>query len=435
MAVLAAAVWRVRPSGSNTNGGGYDGTNYPGGTDYSQQNSAQASGTNATTSGAGSTTFTDATAAAFTSSMVGNCIQITAGTNFQTGFYFVVTFTNANSVVLDRTPSSGGAGSAGVWKLGGGWADFWTNTPSTGPVVANNTVFILGSGTPNPAAYTYDYTTTVAFGPAGNNVVYANDPSTPGYKAFPDTTGGMPVVKWNHTGNVFNNASGNDFVCKGLWFVGTANSVTGVNLFNNTATNTLFYVLGCIYDQFSFDTRFAIANNGPVALYGCEVFTSVAPGANGTKEAILSNIAAVWVVGCNIHDTVGPGITTVGAGLTITNTIIAKCRATGITMQTTAAPVFMRNCTIDGNIGSGVNITAAGQTSSVGMVSNIFSNHTQAGTYGINNSAGGIGQLLIDFNVFYNNTTDLNNLSYGPHDTHGGANPYVGQATENYALA
>ena len=42
---------------------------------------------------------------------------------------------------------------------------------------------------------------------------------------------------------------------------------------------------------------------------------------------------------------------------------------------------------------------------------------------------------FIDYNVFYNNTTDVNAISYGAHDTHGGSNPYVGQSAENYTLA
>ena len=150
MTIGATAVWRVRPSGNNLNGGGYDAGIAGAATDYSKQNAAQATGTNGTTSGAGSTTFTDATAAAFTTLMPGNCIQIASGTNFQAGFYFVISRTNASSVVLDRTPSSGGAGASGVWKLGGGWADF--SNLATAPV-SNNTCLVLGSGTPNPAAY------------------------------------------------------------------------------------------------------------------------------------------------------------------------------------------------------------------------------------------------------------------------------------------
>ncbi len=122
MAINASAVWRVRPGGSNVNGGGYDAAISGAGTDYSQQDAAQVSGTAGTA--AGTTTFTDATANNFTSAMIGNAIWIASGAGFTAGAYFVTGFTSSSIVTLDRSP---GTGSAAVWKLGGAWADFWTN--------------------------------------------------------------------------------------------------------------------------------------------------------------------------------------------------------------------------------------------------------------------------------------------------------------------
>src|ERR1700680_1745544 len=192
MAITATAAWRVRPSGVNTNGGGYDAGIAGAATDYSQQNAAQASGTNGAT--VGTTDFADVTAAAFTSAMIGNAIYIT-GAGQTTGFYFVVAFVSAAHVTLDRSP---GTGTSATWHLGGGWADWWTNT--TANIVPGNIVYILGSGTPNPASYTYDYVSPASFVPVSGNataglITFANDPGTPGYKAPPDTTGGMPVIQ------------------------------------------------------------------------------------------------------------------------------------------------------------------------------------------------------------------------------------------------
>src|SRR5271170_4168055 len=182
MAVNATAIWRVRPSGSNTNGGGYDPGISGAATDYSQQNTAQATGTLGTASG--TATFTDA-GGAFTSAMVGNALWIASGAGFTVGAYFIVTFNSSTSVVLDRSP---GTGTVAHWALGGGWADFWTNGASTGPAVGGNFIYILGSGIPNPTSYVIDYTAP-SFIPqsAGTGIVtFANDPSTPGYKAAPD---------------------------------------------------------------------------------------------------------------------------------------------------------------------------------------------------------------------------------------------------------
>jgi hypothetical protein len=428
MAILASAVWRVRPSGNNLNGGGYDTGIAGAATDYSQQNAAQAIGTNGATTGAGVTTFTDATAGAFTSAMVGNCIQIASGTNFQAGFYFVTAFTNANSVVLDRTPTSGGAGSAGVWKLGGGWADFITNTTfATSQIVSGNTIFVLGSGTPNPAGYVYDYTVTSAFhlieGSTLGEIILANDPLTPGYKAPPDTTGGMPTVKVNTVAANFIQIG-----CvriAGLWFIANAmNAGKSVIIDSNTqGPNVIF---GCVFDQLSSDAQLCSTNQNAYgfAVVGCEVYSSNSTTGGANYAVSLTGSQSAVIVNCNIHDAVGKGVNlNIGS---ISNSIIAKCFGSGITIGNNGG--FVMNNTIDANGGSGI---AAGAGAM--LINNIVSNHVTGGTFGIN---AGPNLVLADYTVFYNNTTDYSNsLPYSAHDTHGGSNPYVGQPTEDYDLA
>jgi hypothetical protein len=442
MAILASAIWRVRPSGNNLNGGGYDPGIAGAATDYSQQNAAQATGTNATTTGAGSTNFTDATAAAFTSAMIGNCIQIASGTNFQAGVYFVTAFTNANTVVLDRSPTSGGAGSAGVWKLGGGWATIGTNTTSAlGFVVPGNTIFILGSGTPNPSSYVYDYTPAFFTPPAGDAtaglITFANDPATPGYKAPPDTTGGMPVIKIANTLVNFQ-----DFIMlSGLYIVSSGAGASGI--LRGKSTGAGCRAVGCVHDQFSYDTAFMFENGNQICM-GCEVFSSVAPGGAGSNPAIQTNGYTAIAIGCNIHDTVGPGIN-VGGGsdcVMVIDTIIAKCRGDGIKFVG-SSPIFatvIKNCTIDGNTGNGITVTSSAGLSEAAILNNIISNHTGGGKSGIAISAGTTAvndriKIFIDYNVYYNNTADVTAISLGAHSTSGGSNPYVGQSTENYTLA
>src|ERR1700693_2557717 len=102
MSLSASTVWEVRPGvGSDTNGGGY--VTGAGGTDYSQQNSKNSSGSNISTTdgvGAGSTTITSALAA-FTSAIVGNIIY------FDGAWYEVVTFSNSTTIIVDRNTTSG----------------------------------------------------------------------------------------------------------------------------------------------------------------------------------------------------------------------------------------------------------------------------------------------------------------------------------------
>lgn len=423
MAVGATAIWRVRPSGSNTNGGGYDPGISGAATDYSQQDAAQATGSHGTATG--TTNFADTVAAAFTSAMVGNAIWIASGAGFTPGAYFVTAFVNASNVTLDRSP---GTGTVAAWALGGGWADFWTNTTSSGPVVAGNTVYILGSGTPNPSSYTYDYTLTTNVNLVSGNVsgfgvvAFANDPSTPGYKAPPDTTGGMPVVRLNGNKSVFITTTKDKWL--GIWFVANALVATNTIL---TDGNSQGFSFGCVFDQFGSDCICLSAFSD----VGSEFFSSVVPGSAGSSFALF--VASNQLTGTNIHDTVGPGMRLGGNGQ-IVNCIIAKCGANGISFNGATSVIF--NCTIDGNVGHGIDGTFSILQNFV--FNNIISNHTGVGKYGIydGGQTAGTKSQFIDYNVYYNNTTDIGpGLIYGPHDTHGGSNPYVGQSTENYTLA
>src|SRR3990167_5264823 len=117
---LPAAVYEIRTSAtaSNVNGGGFNSAR--GGTDYSQQDAAQLTGTDLTCTAA-STTITSATGG-FTSIMVGNFIHLTAltGTGAIVGWYEIVTFTDTNNVIVDRTPTNGVNNiTAGTFYVGG----------------------------------------------------------------------------------------------------------------------------------------------------------------------------------------------------------------------------------------------------------------------------------------------------------------------------
>lgn len=141
-------VYEVRTTGASTNGGCYNLASDPG-TDYSQQDSAQLSLSDLATTGA-VTTLTSATGG-FTSAMVGNCIYISSGTNFTVGYYYISAYTDTNTVTLDRTPTSAGAGSSGVGDVGGA-VDHPDRVDSS--LVSGNKVFVedgdyqrLGSNT------------------------------------------------------------------------------------------------------------------------------------------------------------------------------------------------------------------------------------------------------------------------------------------------
>jgi Right handed beta helix region len=427
------------------------------GTDYSQQDAAQVtfngSTVTATTVGVGATiTLLGYTA---TAADVGNCLQIASGTNFIAGHYFI-TAQGGTTWTLDRNCTSG-AGAAMVGRMGGGWADPQTNlTSALGILVPGNTVYVLGSGIPNPASYTYDYTCASYIqlpngSAAAGYIKIAGDPATPSFKWAPDTSGGMPVIKYNN-GLVYYNSNFSKFA--GLYFVASAAGTFGAS--NGTLDCALYMVAyGCVLDQFSFDVSFGPQQAGDFQIIGCEVFTSVAPGANGSQAALrasqTSSTGNSIILGCNVHDTVGNGIQLGKSAASIEtcivlDCIVAKCRGVGITLDGNAsqtAPEFIlmiKNCTIDGNLGHGIEFVQQTHIPRSHVSNNIISNQTQASKVGLKVDSGtaaanDVAFGFCDFNVYYNNTSDVSGIDYGPHDTYGGSNPYVGQATENYTLA
>lgn len=445
MAVGATANWRVRPSGNNANGGGFDPGIASPGTDFSQQNTAQVAfnGTTvrATTAGVGAVITLVGYSA--TAADIANCLHITGGTNFITGWYFI-TAQGGSTWTLDRNCTSG-AGAAMTGNMGGGWADPFTNTTTGAAIlVPGNNVFILGSGTPNPSSYTLDYTcpgtaVTFAAGDTTNGYIsFLNDPATPGYKASPDTTGGMPTIKVPiGTGGSNNiNLSGNSL--EGLWFIWTASQATDSMI--NQTSQTRDTIIGCVFDLFNSNGR-VLQLVGGGYVFGCEGFTSVT-GA-GPSNVFLYVANPSFVSSCNIHDlpsTLG-GITAQGP-ITVANCIIAKTAGDGVILPSNQTTASVINCTVDGNTGNGITIDiSTGQVDREVVFNTIISNHTGVGKFGLRNSgdrnATQASQIavFIDYNTYYNNTANYSVINAGVHDTALIVTPYVASSTGNYALA
>jgi len=105
MALASAFVWEVRTTGSDTqcSGGFKAGAS---GTDYSNQDAAQFSGTNLAIDLTTNTKVTSATHN-FVAADVGNTIQITAGVGYTTGVYEIISVAS-NAATLDRSPGAVG---------------------------------------------------------------------------------------------------------------------------------------------------------------------------------------------------------------------------------------------------------------------------------------------------------------------------------------
>lgn len=441
MVANATAIWRVRPSGSNANGGGFDSAISGAGTDRSQQNAAFATfnggATTATT--AGISTIIALTGVTVSAADIGNALNITGGTNFIAGWYFIQSVnTGANTWTLDRACTTG-VGAAMTGNMGGAWADFWTNaTTAAAALQPGNIVYILGTAVPNPASYVYDYTASssnsIVHGDtgAGGYIFFLNDPATPGYRAPPDTTGGMPTVKVNASGFMRDMFS---VQFRGIWVI--SGTLTAAQfMFHNTVNAAASVYIGCVIDQLGDDIYFN--GDGAVQCLGCEFFSSAAGTPDVANSIIYIGSGPGAVLWCNIHDCVSSAIivNASSGNYEIRDNIIAKNGKRGLDFLDGSVSII--NNIFDGNGGSAI-VDEVGGFSSLIVANNIISNHTTASTYGIEAQTGTATtnerlRKYIDWNVFYNNTTNYLNLTAGPNDAVLASDPYVAQSTEDYRL-
>lgn len=140
MSIAYSTDWEIRTTGDYSNGGGFN--RESGGTDYTQQDVAQLALTDCATSGVGSTTLTSATGG-FTAAMVGNIINLSAGTNLTVNWYEITAYTDTNTVTIDRAPDDGVGGVSGATgKVGGAMSWPPPDVTDGGPTVTYNKFWI-----------------------------------------------------------------------------------------------------------------------------------------------------------------------------------------------------------------------------------------------------------------------------------------------------
>ena len=428
-------IWPAAAGGSDGNGGGFDSSIAGAGTNYANQSAPQivfASGNSNLLSAAnGSTTLTSA-GTPFTSLMVGNAIQIVSGTNFVRDLYWIVSYTNSSSVVVDRTVCSNAAGcTAGTGQLGGALAtlrDFaapgGNGIPNllttTSLLVPGNIVNLRGSGNSDPAPGSIDYD------------------FSQGYWMFPSgsSSGGVITIlgfngrpEIGYCGLVF---YGSSFV--------TVNNVKTVQTTGAYLTyglgNTGVSIINSILDQNGYDSTQWQAQTAATFINN-EVRNSGSPAA-GNNYAIVAPAIGNIVIGNYIHDVRGGGVSFGGnTGGTLIGNIIANVRAndsvhvanTGVNYST----VIAAN-TIDNGAGNGISLGALSDVQHTQIYNNIISNHSGSGKYGLSFPTGQAAndqqKPLVDFNDLYNNTGAYHNVTAGAHDL--ALNPSYAGST-NYA--
>lgn len=400
MALPAGAVWEIRPTGDDSNGALFYASQPSAGTDYSQQNAAQLSITDAVT--VGTTTVTSVTAG-FTALMVGNGINI-AGTP-----YMIATFVNATTITVDRTI---GAAIGQTAKVGGAAA-----SPGfvSGQAVTANKVWLkagtytLGSVTANIA------TGTVASpgGSAGNPFVWE------GYQTTRGDKGTKPVFSDGGLGG-----GGIDFFdCANAFVIVDNISLlgTGVNnaLFNIRAASVRLIRCKAAGANYTYFLNFA-----NIDVIFCEAI------ATGSRAGFHCQGAGT-MVSCVSHGGGGHGFVVAG-----TDTVaFESCLAFGNTgsgfNSGAALQVAYKNCTSDNNGVDGFVMSSAGGAAGIHALNCISTNNAGKGF----NCAAASGYVMLINCATYNNTGGA--VSTNLTNTEGAVvlsgTPYVSAPT-NYGL-
>jgi len=375
MALDAATIWEIRANGDATNGGGF----VPGGagTDYSQQDTAELALTDLTTAGAAATTITSATGG-FTAAMEDNLIYIASGTNFDVGFYQIVTYTDANNVILDRSPTSGGAGSGGNGKVGGAqifadevfeaWAD-------------GNTAYVANDGT-----HTLVADVAISnFGSQGAAMTVIGYNSTRGDEP---TSTDRPLVA----------AAANQLEFGSFYRVRNLRATT-------THTSGMDFGDTCVLSNCNVQNTSGSANRDCVEvgssgrIIGCELHGSV-----GTNLARGADLRATdgRVIYSFFHD-LNIGCQAGGDNHVVANSVFRETN-TGLVLNAGGDECdTFGNTFYDGNAACNVGTEADNL-----FVGNIV--HTQL-SFGL---SGGVGYHILDYNVWHNNGTDVINSEKGP---------------------
>lgn len=398
-AIGASTVWRVRVSGANTNGGGYDSTIAGATTDYTDQDAAQLTLTDVVT--IGNTTVTSLTGG-FTTAMIGNCIRI-AGDNY----YFITARANTNSITVDRNTGTAVAQSA---KVGGAFAtldNFWIGgsitLPSiTTPLAPGHTVYVRGSGSDSPGSDDYTYPASV-------------------YSMLPngDTTNGrIQIIGYN--GRPRMNYSG--LMAYQAQYLTIENLYLFVNgsaaypTYGFASGGSGVYAKNIKVDTNGINDVFGLIVNSAIGCYitNNSGTTSLSSGSRGIYLNQYGGIA----YGNFVEKQRGTGIEQLTNSISsMVNNIISSntsnCMIGSSAGGSYGSTIMGNTCYSNG--GDGLNIPDKRDALNMTAINNIFSNN---GGYGINSpSTTPAFKGFFDYNDFYLNTSGAyNNITAGTHD-------------------
>lgn len=385
-AIDATTSWEFRASnGSATNGGGFADLNPGTSVNYSIDDADESSADFSWTDLAqvqSSTTLTSATGG-FTAAMVGNTIQITAGTNFDAGFYQITVYTDTNTVTIDRTAASAGNGSSGTGYVGGA-LDILTDAflDNANYPVAGNIIYVKNSGTMTLTGnidVAKDGTDLLMLKIYGYNSTRGDCPTI--------SSGNQPVIA----------AAANTFSFDNYWeFKNLTLTITTAGGFD---VDDYSRIINC----------FSTNSSGTANRYGLNMSTIESQVIGG--EAVSTNGIALQsgnsynrAYGIFLHDS-NEGVNIDGnTGFVLVNSVIDTCSSIGIDTNNKTSIILLNNTIY--SCGIGIN----GSTSKrVIALNNIITGCTTGAVWTTWQDTN-----YFDYNI-WNNTTEVTNAVQGDH--------------------
>lgn len=425
MAISAATVFECRASGaSDSNGGGFVAGS--GGTDRSQQNSAQVAVGGGTVTSSITTTVVTFTGGTYTvlAGDIGNIVQFISGTNVTAGFYQITAVSAGlnGTWTLDRTPLTSGTTTNAVANMGGALA---TLSKLVSAYVDGNKGYATGA-----------FTSTATITPTANGTPTTTTPSKRliGYGATRGDSTHATLTLSTNTGLTGLNCPAGweveqiDVDCASL---GTS---TGISLGN------FGEVRNCKISNFTT----AGVTSGAVAV---GVYDSEFTGGTSAAGNIAINLGGQSSAMRNfVHDNACIGINIANDSVTAFNLVVNNSGASSDGIRINYHSIVQNN-TVHNNGRDGIRVIG-GTVAGIMIRNNILSNN---GGFGITGSPNTAIQASPDYdgNAFFSNTSGTRNLMDSTTGIFGVApytnvrdvtlsgSPYVGGTTgtaSNFAL-
>lgn len=358
------------------------------GVDYSQQDTAVINAVTDFAAVGASTTLTSLTAG-FTPVMVGNLYhQTTTGTGAfgLTNWFEILSYTNATTVTLDRTPNNGTASAActgyvgGAGRLNGLEDSFNAMLPGSAFVwVKNGSYTFSGSvSTANNNATVTTPTFYIGYNTKRGDVCVGSN--------RPAINAGANSLQYGAT-QLFNNLSITGTGAN-VWLPNTSGGIQNCKVTNTSSTAG----------------RSAFSENaGSIKVANCEFVSQNGIAATTTQGPSL-------FAGNYIHDSVTGAS---GVGTYVMN-LFEACSTAAITSTTAASSNMWISNTIYGReaqMGVGINLTVANAN-----LRSAVNNIIYGCTTGINVNTGSADSNFSLNNDFFNNGTDVTNWTKGATD-------------------